>query len=51
MNILRCPKCKKELELTVEKENDEIEEGTLYCESCKIEYPIQEGIPNMIIEE
>ena len=51
MDILRCPECKGELELTVEKENDEIEEGTLYCEKCGVEYPIEDGIPNMLPQD
>jgi len=48
MEILRCPKCKGELELNVIQEEDEIEEGTLECGKCDITYPIEEGIPNMI---
>ncbi len=51
LDILRCPECKGELDLTVEKQDDEIEEGTLYCKSCDLEYPIEDGIPNMIPEE
>lgn len=48
MDILRCPECKGELELEVDSENDEIEEGTLSCKKCDIDYPIEEGIPNML---
>jgi len=48
LNILRCPECKGELELAVEKKNKEIEEGTLHCSKCAIDYPIKDGIPNMI---
>ncbi|MEF8874422.1 MAG: Trm112 family protein [Candidatus Thermoplasmatota archaeon] len=31
LDILRCPECKGELDLTVEKQEEEIEKGTLYC--------------------
>ncbi len=48
MDILRCPKCKGELELNVIREEDEIEEGTLTCGGCKKDYPIKDGIPNML---
>lgn len=48
MDILRCPECKDELELTVEKGDDEIEEGSLYCPGCDIEYKIKGGIPDMM---
>ncbi|MFO7791612.1 MAG: methytransferase partner Trm112 [Candidatus Saliniplasma sp.] len=51
MDILRCPECKGELELSVDEEDDEIEEGSLYCEKCKVEYPIEDGIPNMLPQE
>ncbi len=48
LDILRCPKCKGKLKLEVEKENDEIQEGTLFCKKCDITYDIKEGIPDMI---
>ncbi|MGM0405203.1 MAG: methytransferase partner Trm112 [Thermoplasmatota archaeon] len=48
MDILRCPECKGELDLNIEKENDEVEEGSLHCEKCDVEYPIEDGIPNML---
>ncbi len=51
LEILRCPECKDELELTVHKKEEEIEEGTLYCKECSIDYPIEDGIPNMIPQE
>ncbi|MFW6142533.1 MAG: methytransferase partner Trm112 [Candidatus Saliniplasma sp.] len=51
LDILRCPECKGELELTIEKEDEEIEEGTLHCKECSIDYPIEDGIPNMIPPE
>jgi uncharacterized protein YbaR (Trm112 family) len=49
MEILVCPTCKGELQLTVYKEDDaEIVEGKLDCAACKVEYPIDDGIPNML---
>ena len=49
MDILCCPVCKGNLILHVEAENaDEVLEGTLLCEACSMEYPIHEGIPNLL---
>ncbi|MBW2021905.1 MAG: Trm112 family protein [Deltaproteobacteria bacterium] len=44
LEILACPKCKGELQLT------EAEDG-LVCESCKLIYEIRDGIPIMLIDE
>ncbi|MEE8574715.1 MAG: Trm112 family protein [Thermodesulfobacteriota bacterium] len=44
LEILACPKCKKEIGLT--KSGDGI-----VCESCKLVYPIRDGIPVMLIDE
>jgi len=52
LDILACPICKGDLDLVVEKENEEeILEGKLICKKCNIEYPIEEGIPNMLPPE
>lgn len=52
MEILVCPVCKGELELTVEQENEkEIVTGTLYCGKCDVRYPIEETIPNLLPPE
>jgi uncharacterized protein YbaR (Trm112 family) len=49
MEILVCPTCKGEVTLTVYKEADgEIVEGRIDCAACKVEYPIEDGIPNML---
>ena len=49
MDILACPMCKSELELTVEKEEgDEVIEGSLFCAKCNERYPIDDGIPNLL---
>ena len=44
LDILACPQCKGDLELT------EKEDG-LICQACELVYPIQEDIPIMLIEE
>ncbi len=49
MEILVCPMCKGDLELTVTSEADgEVMEGTLVCKDCGERYPIEDGIPNML---
>ena len=49
MDIICCPLDKHDLELTIEAEEDgEIVEGTLSCTECGEEYPIDEGIPNLL---
>ena len=49
MDILVCPVCKGELELTVDEENEkEIITGSLYCPECDVRYPISETIPNLL---
>jgi uncharacterized protein YbaR (Trm112 family) len=49
MDILCCPVCKGDLVLHVAAENDkEILEGTLNCAACRADYPIHEGIPNLL---
>ena len=47
--VLCCPVCKGDLELQVEQETEEeILEGTLRCSRCRIDYPIHEGIPDLL---
>jgi len=49
MDILCCPVCKGALTLHVDTENEkEILEGELHCAACRVEYPIREGIPNLL---
>lgn len=49
MDILCCPVCKGELALHVKQEDEkEIIEGTLHCAACRVDYPIHEGIPNLL---
>jgi len=44
LDILACPKCKGELRLTEKQDG-------LICEACKLQYPIKEDIPIMLIDE
>ena len=49
MEILVCPVCKGELELSVEEENgEEIVTGSLYCGRCNERYPIVDTIPDLL---
>ncbi len=49
MEILCCPICKSDVALIAEKEvNDDITKGRLYCINCNTNYPIEDGIPNML---
>ncbi len=52
MEILACPVCKGDLELKVEKEEDEeVITGSLYCAPCDFSYPIEDTIPNLLPPE
>lgn len=49
MDILACPMCKGDLELSVEEENEkEVVTGSLYCAKCDERYPINDAIPNLL---
>lgn len=49
MEILCCPLDKQDLELTtVDRMEDDIIAGTLTCTDCETEYPIEDGIPNLL---
>jgi len=49
MDILCCPACKGNLVLRVDAEDEkEILEGNLHCATCNADYPIHEGIPNLL---
>lgn len=49
MDILVCPVCKGDLDLTVDEENEtEIVTGSLLCAACNVSYPIVEMIPNLL---
>jgi len=49
VEILRCPLCRGELTLVSRTtEKSEIVEGTLTCSKCSVEYPISDGIPDLL---
>jgi uncharacterized protein YbaR (Trm112 family) len=49
VEILACPVCKGELELSVKEEKArEIIKGSLYCAKCQVNYPIADAIPNLL---
>jgi len=49
LEVLRCPLCRGELTLTPRTtEGAEIIEGTLACASCHVDYPISDGIPDLL---
>jgi uncharacterized protein len=45
LNILVCPKCKGALEYRTTPTE------TLVCQSCRLVYAVQDGIPVMLIDE
>ncbi|EQD38022.1 protein containing DUF343 [mine drainage metagenome] len=49
LEILRCPVCRGSLTLTARRtEGPEIVEGTLRCAACGVDYPIADGIPDLL---
>jgi uncharacterized protein len=49
LEILRCPVCRGELTLSsTAKDGEEIVTGTLRCGTCAVDYPIDDGIPNLL---
>ncbi|MEP7325506.1 MAG: Trm112 family protein [Gemmatimonadota bacterium] len=44
LEILVCPKCRGELEYREEPE-------VLLCHACRLSYPVEDGIPIMLIDE
>ncbi len=52
VDILACPVCKGELELSVEAEDDgEVNTGSLHCPRCDVSYPIVDSVPNLLPPE
>jgi uncharacterized protein YbaR (Trm112 family) len=53
MDILACPVCKGDLELSIDEDDEkgEIVKGSLYCRKCDERYPIGDGIPNLLPPE
>jgi uncharacterized protein YbaR (Trm112 family) len=49
LDILCCPVCKGDLEVTIDaEEKEEIQEGELFCAKCCTRYPIHDGIPDLL---
>jgi len=49
MEILRCPVCRGELTLTATtRDGTEILTGNLHCAKCRADYPIEDGIPDLL---
>jgi uncharacterized protein YbaR (Trm112 family) len=46
LEILVCPKCKGELEYRTSPPPE-----VLVCRSCRLVYPVEDGIPIMLIDE
>ena len=44
LEILVCPKCRGELDLTQERDG-------LICQTCRLKYEIKDDIPIMLIDE
>ena len=44
LDILVCPKCKGDIQLTAGKDG-------LVCEQCRLVYEIRDDIPIMLVEE
>jgi uncharacterized protein YbaR (Trm112 family) len=44
LQILACPKCHSRVELNQARDG-------LVCATCRVRYPIEDGIPVMLIEE
>lgn len=52
IEILCCPTCKGDLKLKVGKEEKgDIISGIFTCQKCKANYPIEDGIPNLLPKE
>ena len=47
--MLCCPVCRGDLTLQVTQEDEkEILRGNLQCAKCPADYPIEDGIPNLL---
>ena len=44
LKILACPKCKGKLVYEEDRQR-------LICKKCRLRYRVEDGIPNMLIEE
>ncbi len=44
LEILACPQCKQPVRL-------ESDDSGLVCDSCRLRFPVRDGIPVMLIDE
>jgi uncharacterized protein YbaR (Trm112 family) len=44
LDVIACPKCKSSLQLSKD-------ETFLICKKCSVKYPIEDGIPELLIEK
>ena len=52
LELLCCPVCRGPLALSATARSaGEIETGSLTCAACRVSYPIEEGIPNLLPPE
>ena len=53
VEIVCCPVHKTPLKLTASETDDhgDVVAGTLRCATCRFDYPIEEGIPNLLPPE
>ncbi|NLO78199.1 MAG: Trm112 family protein [Methanomicrobiales archaeon] len=57
IEILCCPVCRGDLELTAfetvetEGKSADVIKGVLRCNACGINYPISDGIPNLLPQD
>ena len=52
MEVLACPVCKTGLALQIYAQyGDEIAAGTLTCHKCPQEFPVEDGVPNLLPAE
>ena len=52
MDILACPVCKEPLRLDiVDEKKGEVITGSLHCGACNHDYPVNDGIPNLLPPE
>jgi uncharacterized protein YbaR (Trm112 family) len=50
MSMLACPKCRGDLELCIEEEEErKIVKGSLYCSHCALHYPVEDDVPNLLV--
>ncbi len=50
LKLIKCPNCKSKLNLEIYENKEEITEGILECEKCKLLFPIIDKIPIMVID-